>query len=136
MSSKDLVKAFYNSDLVNDSNIVSKFFHKDCEMHWNSSHGFKLLKYNDILNFFIGIRKSYTNLRFEFTHLIEMNSTVASRHTLFAHTIENPDSEITLAHFSTIWEVKDNKLYRGYEISQQANEGNAISIKSYAKRKV
>jgi hypothetical protein len=95
-----------------------------------------LLKYNDIVNFFVGTRKSYHSLRFEFTHFIEADGSVITRHTLFANTIENPDSEIVLAHFSTIWEVKDDKLYRGYEISQQADESNTVAMKSYEERKI
>jgi len=136
MSAKELVKAFYDSDLANDSNVVSKFFHKDCELHWSSSQGFMLLKYNDIVDFFEGTRKSYHNLRFEFTHLIESGNSVITRHSLFANTIENPDSETVLARFSTIWEVKDNKLYRGYEISQQADENHEKAMNSYAERKI
>ena len=136
MSAKELVKAFYESDLANDSTIVPKFFHKDCELHWSSSHGFMLLKYNDIVDFFEGTRKSYHSLRFEFTHLIEADGSVITRHTLFGHTIENPDSEIVLAHFLTIWEVKGDKLYRGYEISQQADESDIKSMSSYAEIKL
>jgi hypothetical protein len=55
---------------------------------------------------------------------------------LFANTIEDPDSEIVLAHFSTIWEVNAGKLYKGNEISQQADESNAVSMESFAKRKI
>jgi hypothetical protein len=136
MTAKELVCAFYNSDLANDSDVVSKFFHKESELHWMSSQGFMLLKYDDIVNFFKGTRKSYTNLRFEFTHFIEAGESIISRHTLFANTIEDPDSEIVLAHFATIWEVKDGKLYRGYEISHQADENDSSGMKSYAKRKI
>ncbi len=136
MSAKELVKAFYESDLANDSTLVPKFFHEDCELHWSSSHGFMLLEYNDIVDFFEGTRKSYNSLRFEFTHLIEAEASVITRHSLFGHTIENPDSEIILGHFSTIWEVKEGKLYRGYEISQQADESDTKSLGSYAERKI
>jgi hypothetical protein len=136
MSSKDLVKAFYSADLANDSSIVPKFFHKDCELHWSSSQGFTLLKYEDISTFFEGARKSYDSLRFEFTHLLEIDSTVITRHTLFAKTIENPDVEVVLARYSTIWEVKDNQLYRGYEISQLADETHKKAMDSYAERKI
>ncbi len=136
MTAKELVKAFYESDLANDATIVPRFFHKDCKMHWNSSHGFRLLNYNDIEDFFENTRKSYHNIRFEFTHLIETDALVTSRHTLFANTIEDPNFEQPLAHYSTIWEVKDNKLYRGYEISQQANETDLECMNSYAERKI
>lgn len=122
MSAKALVKAFYDSDIANDANVISKFFHEDCEMYWNSSHGFMVLKYNDIVGFFEGTRKSYNSLRFQFSHLLQEDNFVTSRHTLYALTIENPDNEVVLAHFIAIWEVKDDKLFRCYEISQQADD--------------
>lgn len=131
MSSKKLVKAFYDSDLANDAAVVSKFFHKDCQLHWNSSHGFMILDYKGIEDFFEGTRKSYDALRFQFSHILEDNQFVTSRHTLYGHTIEDPDNEIVLAHFTAIWEVKDNKLFRCHEISQPADsktlESNSFS---------
>lgn len=122
MKPKEIVNEFYNSDLANDETVVPKFFHEDCELHWNSSHGFMTLHYNDILLFFEGTRKAYTNLRFQFSHILEDNAFVTTRHTLFANTIEVPEEETVLAHFIAIWEIKDNKLYKGYEISQLADE--------------
>ena len=136
MSSKKVVKSFYESDLANDATMVSKHFHKDCELHWTSSQGFTLLNYDDIETFFEGTRQSYNSLRFEFTHFIASGVFVTTRHTLFGFTIENPDIETTIAHFSTIWEVKDDKLYRGFEISQQADETDKKSIKSYREIKL
>ena len=122
---------FYESDLANDASLVPKHFHKDCELHWTGSQGFTLLYYKDIETFFEGTRQSYNKLRFEFTHFIESDAFVTTRHTVFGTTIENPDFETILAHFSTIWEVRDGKLYRGFEISQQADENDKKSMKSY-----
>lgn len=122
MSAKSLLKKFYNSDVANNKTIVSEFFHKDCELHWNSSNGFTLLNYSDVVLFFEGVRNSYESLRFVHTHLMANSSHVTSRHHAYAQTIENPNEEILLAHFIAIWEVKDNKLYRCYEISQLADE--------------
>ena len=136
MSSKEVVKAFYESDLANDANVVTQFFHKKCELHWDSSQGFVVLDYKGIKEFFKGTRQSYTSLRFEFTHFIEANEFVTTRHTLFGNTIEHPEFEAVLAHFSTIWEVKDGKLYRGFEISQPADENDYESMASYAERKI
>ncbi|MDN3493764.1 nuclear transport factor 2 family protein [Winogradskyella bathintestinalis] len=136
MTAKEIVKAFYNSDFANDAQIVSQFFHKDCELHWTSSRGFVLMDYKDLKEFFKGTRESYNSIRFEFTHLIEAGNYVTTRHTLFGHTIENPDTEAALAHFSAIWEVKEDKLYRGYEISHQADENDYASIASYKEIKI
>lgn len=136
MSAKEVVKAFYESDMANDTKIVSNFFHKECELHWTSSQGFLFMDYKGMENFFKGTRRSYTSLRFEFTHFIESNEFVTTRHTLYGNTIENPDSETVLAHFSSIWEVKDDKLYRGFEISQQADESDMESMASYKEIKL
>ncbi|MDT0558678.1 nuclear transport factor 2 family protein [Ichthyenterobacterium sp. W332] len=136
MQALELVKSFYNSDLANDSDIIKTIFHKDCELHWTGSQGFMLLNYDGIVDFFEGIRKSYHQLRFEFSHLFEANDSVVTRHTLYAQTIENSESEMALGHFMAIWEVKDNKLFRCYEISQQADETDKSSMDSYAKRKL
>jgi hypothetical protein len=136
MSAKELVKAFYASDIANNPNVVSEYFHKDCELHWSSSNGFSILNYKDLELFFEGTRNSYDSLRFEFTHLIEAEETIVTRHTLLVNTIEAPETEVVLARFSTIWEVKDGKLFRSYEISQLADERHEKAMDSYAERKL
>ena len=134
MSPLEIVKSFYASDVANDADVVAKFFHKDAELHWTSSQGFKRLNHSDLETFFAETRKAFDNLRFEFTHLLESNSSVMTRHTLFGSAIEDSKNETALGHSSTIWEVKDGKLYRGYEISQQADESNVESMASYSKK--
>ncbi|WP_407557520.1 nuclear transport factor 2 family protein [Winogradskyella sp. 4-2091] len=136
MSAKDIVKAFYESDIANDVDIVSKYFHRDCELHWTSSQGFDLLGYKELELFFKGTRQSFESVRFEFTHFIEANNFVTTRHTLFGFTIEDPDIESIIAHFTAIWEVKEGKLFRGYEISHQVNENDETSMASYKEIKL
>ncbi len=135
MSAKTIVKSFYESDLANDASLIPEFFHKDCELHWNSSQGFSILNYEDIKTFFDGIIASYLSLRFKMSHVLEDGNFVSTRHTLFAKTIEDPENEQALAHFMSIWEVKDEKLYRCYEISQLTNE-NALASGSFSEIKV
>lgn len=136
MSALTLVKAFYDADVANDASVVSNFFHKDCELHWTSTQGFQKLNFKELEHFFGETRKAFDSLRFEFSHLIEKDNTVVTRHTLYGSAIEDAQNETALGHFSTLWEVKDGKLYRGYEISQQADESNTESMQSFAKRKL
>ncbi|WP_397362784.1 nuclear transport factor 2 family protein [Olleya sp. R77988] len=135
MSSKKIVKAFYESDLANDASVVSRFFHQDCQLHWNSSHGFMKLDYKGLEDFFEGTRKSYDALRFQFSHILEDNQYVTTRHTLYGNTIEDPENEIALAHFIAIWEVKDDKLYKCYEVSQLA-DAETIESNSFSEIKI
>ncbi len=135
MSPKQLVKSFYESDLANDPTLIPQFFHKDCIMHWNSSKGFEVLNYSEIVAFFKGINNSFYSLRFQISHLLQDGNFVTCRHTLFGCTIEDPDNEIPMAHFTAIWEVKDGKLYRCYEISQLTDE-KALEAHSFSENKI
>jgi hypothetical protein len=65
------------------------------------------------------------------SHLLQDNNIVTARYTIYATPIERPEKEDALAHFITIWEVKANKLYRGFEISQLADTSSE-SLNSYA----
>ena len=49
--------------------------------------------------------------------------------------LSNQKKKMLLAHFITIWEVKDDKMYRGFEISQLADISSE-SLNSYAEIKV
>ena len=53
----------------------------------------------------------------------------------YIRTIENPDEELGIAHFISIWEVKDGKLYRGHQVSQPAMDKDDTNG-SYHKIKV
>lgn len=120
MSPKELIKSFYESDLANDLSLIEKFYHQDCKTYWNSSKGFRERDFKGIYTFFKGITESYNNLRFQFSHILADGNHVTTRYTLYAKTIESSEEEIPLAHYMCITEVKDNKIYRVYEMSQPA----------------
>lgn len=135
MSPKELVKSFYESDLANDLSLIDIFYHRDCKLYWNSSKGFCERDFNDIYTFFKSITQSYNNLRFQLSHLLEEGNNVTTRYTLYAKTIESSDEEIPLAHYISITEVKDNKIYRVFEMSQPADRTTLESI-SFSEIKV
>ena len=135
MSPKELVKSFYESDLANDLSLIDKFYHKDCKVYWNSSQGFRERDFNDMHAFFKNITESYNSLRFQLSHLLSDGKHVTTRYSLYAKTIESSDEEIPLAHYMAITEVKDNKLYRVYEMSQPADMAT-IESRSFSEIKV
>ncbi|MEO6348240.1 MAG: nuclear transport factor 2 family protein [Aquaticitalea sp.] len=135
MTPKGIVQSFYDLDLGKDSKALS-LFHKDCELHWNSSKGFTTLHYKDIKVMLDGIRKSYVSFKHHLSHLLAEGNNVTARFSIYVVPIENPkEEEEALAHFISIWEVKDGKLYKGYEISQMADE-NPASLKTFSEIKV
>lgn len=121
MSPKKLILTFYESDLANDLSLIEKFYHQDCKVYWNSSLGFRERDFTGVYNFFKGITESYNNLRFQLSHLLSDGNQVTTRYTLYAKTIESTEEEIPLAHYMSIIEIKDDKIYRVYEMSQPAD---------------
>lgn len=135
MSPKEIVKGFYESDLANDSSVVPTYIHKDCLLHWNSSTGYTAFDYEGLVRFYSNIKAAYHSLRPKISHLLQDENFVTIRFTMFVSTIEDPDNEMPLANFISIWEVKDGKMYRGHEISQVADD-NLESYKSFSEIKV
>jgi len=135
MSPKEILKNFYQSDLVNNLDVINQYFHKDCELHWNSSQGFKIMNFEEVYSFFKNINENYIALRYENSHFLEEADFVTSRYTVYGRTIENEDEETPLAHYICIWQVKDGKLFKGHQISLLANE-TAIQSNSFSEIKV
>ncbi|MEM5538406.1 nuclear transport factor 2 family protein [Olleya sp. AS48] len=130
MSARAIVKAFYSLDLAKADNAI-EMFDKNCQLHWNSSQGYTALDYNGIDQKLKEIRQSFVSFTYKLSHLLKENNTITARYTAYAATIERPDKVEPIAHFISIWEVKDGLLYKGYEISQLFDE-NPSSLSSYS----
>lgn len=134
MSAKKIVKAFYDSNLAKDENLID-MFHSDCILHWNSSQGFTTLNKSEIEEKLNGVKESYLSFTYRLSHLLEDDNIVTARYTIYYTTIERPLKEEPLAHFISIWEIKDGKMYKGYEISQKLDE-SVENLTSFSKIKI
>jgi len=118
MSAKEIVKSFYKSDAFINSDVMKEYLHPDFILEWNSSTGFIQMNYDEVINLTNEISRSYVRSKVRISHIIEENNLVSVRFSHFVKTIENPREEMLLAHIMIIWEIKDNKLFRGYQMSQ------------------
>jgi ketosteroid isomerase-like protein len=118
MSPKDIVLELYKSDVLLDKEAVTQLLHPDVTIDWNSSKGFIQMNFDDIIALSEELSRAYVRSKMRISHVITEGDTVALRFSHFVKTIENPREEMLLAHFSIIWEVKNGKLYRGYQMSQ------------------
>ncbi len=121
-SIKKIVKEFYASNFYKNPEDVKMYLHPEAELFWNSSAGFNKMNFQDILGMIAEMSKSFHFLRAEISHLLRDKDDVTIRFTYHVRTVENPDEEIPMAHFIAIWKIKDDKLYKGYQISQPADE--------------
>ncbi|GEQ86247.1 hypothetical protein ULMS_17550 [Patiriisocius marinistellae] len=117
-SAKEIVKEFYNYNLVSEPGKALSLIHDDIELIWNSADGLTIMHYPEIVESFKEIQRSYDDLRVEVSHVLEDENFVTIRYKYYIRTIENQDEELGIAHFIAIWQIKDGKLYRGHQISQ------------------
>jgi len=134
-SAKKIVRNFYNSNIIGDHSVLEKYFHPEIVLIWNSSDGLTIMNYDDLLAFFTEIRRAYYDLRVEVSHILEDDNYVTIRYKYYIKTIENPDEELGISHFIAIWEIKDGKFYRGYQVSQPVTDLDDTN-ESYHKVKV
>ena len=118
MSPKKLIQDFYKSDALLDTEVLKSFLHPEFVLEWNGSTGFLRLDYQGIINYTINIAKAYVKTKIKIDHLLADKNMVSVKYSLSVKTIENYREEMKLANFFVIWEIKDEKLYRGYQMSQ------------------
>ena len=118
MSIKEFVQKFYKSDALIDSEIMKTNLHPDVKLDWNSTKGLIEMDYDSMIAMANELSRAYVRSKERISHIIAEDALVSIRYSHFVKTIENPRAEMLLAHFATIWQIKDDKLYRGYQMSQ------------------
>ena len=105
--------------MIHNNEIMNKYLHSDVDLHWYSSSGFFKMKYDDIIGFFKELRSSFEFSRCEISDMLIDKEKVSISYDLIAKPIESSSEEI-MGHFMCIWELKDDKLYKGHMVSQSA----------------
>jgi len=118
MSAKKIVQNFYKSDALINSEIMETYLHPEVVVDWNSSKGLIQMKHQDIVALSAELGRAYVRSKAKISHILQDGNTVAVRYSHFIKTIENPREEMLLAHFMVVWELKDDKLFRGFQMSQ------------------
>ena len=119
---KECVERFYSSDFYQNPESVKEYLHPETQLFWNSSAGFHKLNFQEIFEMSKEFTKSFESLRADVSHLLCEQDVVTIRFTYYARTIENPEEELPMAHFIAIWEIKEGKMFKGHQISQQADD--------------
>ncbi|MBZ9630300.1 nuclear transport factor 2 family protein [Salegentibacter sp. LM13S] len=122
LRSKDIVEKFYTSLFNGEKDILDNYLHPNVALTWYGTTGLKKLDFNEILSLRDDMAKNYESLKAEVEKTVEEGHQIAIQFTYHVKTIENPDEEMPLAHFMAIWELKDDKLFKGVQISQLGEE--------------
>lgn len=118
MNLKKIILDFYKSEALINPSILTTYLHKDIILEWSSSTGFILMNHEDLLSLASKLSRSYIRSKVTISHIVREGDLVSVKYAHSVKTIENPREYILLANFMVIWELKEGKLYRGYQISQ------------------
>ena len=118
MKPKNLVIEFYKSDAIINASLIEKYLHPEIILDWHSSQGFIQMNYDDILKLSSDLGRAYVRSKVKISQILEEGNSVSLRYSHYVKTMENPREEMLLAHFFVIWEIKDNLIYRGFQMSQ------------------
>jgi len=117
MKPKDIVLELYKSDVLLNKETVGKLLHPEVTLDWNTSKGIIKMNYTDILELSEELARAYVRSKIRISHIIKDKTLVSLRYSHFVKTIENPREEMLMGNFFVIWEIKDEKLFRGYQMS-------------------
>jgi hypothetical protein len=118
MSPKELVQSFYNSDALYNSKTLETFLHPEVVLEWNSSKGFFKKDRDGLVQMANNLQLGYETFVVQVHQILAEDNLVSVHYTHFGTTIENPGQINRLAYFFVIWEIQDDKLFRGYQMSQ------------------
>lgn len=121
MENKAIVSSFFKSDYFKNKSTFEKYVHPDVEINWSSTNGFIKFDYNSFLNMIQGMGKSFQQMTPEISHCFQENDQVCIRFSYHVESVEREES-FALADFICIWEIKDQLLYKGFIMSQAADE--------------
>ncbi|TDN89274.1 ketosteroid isomerase-like protein [Salegentibacter sp. 24] len=122
VKSKDIVENFYTSLFNGENDTLDNYLHPNVTLTWYGTTGLKKLDFNEIQHLRDDMAKNFESLKAEVEKIIQEGNQIAIQFTYHVKTIENPDEEMPLAHFLAIWELKDDKLFKGVQISQLGEE--------------
>ena len=118
MTAKKIIEAFYKSDAFLNVAEMESFLHEDFILEWESSKGFSKLDRQKVVALTKELAASYVRSKIRIHSILQEKNQVAVRYSHFVKTVENPREEMLLANFFVIWELKDGKLYRCFQMSQ------------------
>ena len=118
MTTKKLIQDFYKSDAFINVAEMETYLHPDFVLEWQSSKGFSKLNRQEVLELTKEMSASYVRTKVKIHSLLVDKNQVALRYSQFVKTVENPREEMLLANFFVVLELKEDKLYRAYQMSQ------------------
>lgn len=119
-AAKKLVTSFFKSASFKNKEVYEQYIHEDLKVYWHSSTGYNVYDFNSFWELIESASLSYESLHYDVSHILSEKDEVAVRYTLYTKTIENPNEEVPIGYFISIWKVIDGKLAECHQTSHPA----------------
>ena len=118
MATKKFIQDFYKSEALINSKLLETYLHPDFIMEWNGHNGILKMNKKEWLEYTLELERTYIRFKAKIIHLLVDKDLVSINYSLYVRIVENPREELYLTDFMTIWEMKDDKFYRCYQMSR------------------
>jgi hypothetical protein len=122
MLTRKSILEFYKSEALINPSILETYLHPDFILEWTGSDGLIKMNKQEWINYTKELEKAYVRFKARISHILVDKNLVSVKYSLSVKTIENPREEIYLTDFMVIWEIKEDKLYRCYQMSRSINK--------------
>ncbi|MFL9844464.1 hypothetical protein [Flavobacterium rhizosphaerae] len=112
MSVKEIIEGYYRELMT--TNDVEQYYHRNMLVDWHGSRGFLQMNAEDLIMMIKQVDKYFISSRIEITHLIVSGNEASVRYNHYGVTKDSSFEEKLISTSIGIWQLKDNKLYRGY----------------------
>lgn len=118
MTNREKVDFLYKKDGIRNEVFLDKLLHDDFVLDWDSSQGNVKMSKQNIINLAIELNQNYIDSFIEISHFIEDENQIVVKYNHKVTTIEDPKEFVLIAKVVAIWEFKDDKIKKGYQISK------------------
>ena len=118
MTNNEIMMKMYDEDFIRDVQFMKYHLHHDVELEWHSSQGHVKWGKAEMLKFSDEVATNFSTSKFDIKYFFEQGNTISLHYHYFASTFENPNELFLVGRFATVWEFKDNKMFKCYQISQ------------------
>lgn len=113
-----LITEYLHSDAFHSPEVMDSYLHPEATMEWQSTNGTLFLNRDQIIELITELNRAYESCKLDVSHVISDGHHVSARYSHYITTMENPKDLLLLAHFMCIWELREEKLYKCWQMSQ------------------
>lgn len=118
MQFKEIVEQLYHEDGIRNKTYLETILDKDFELEWDSSVGLKYMSKSQVLDMADELKSNYHISKTSILNCVSEGNKLVVHYLHHVSTIENPKELFTIAKVVVIWEIENNKIIKGYQISK------------------